>query len=72
MVKDTELKTNADRIRNMTNKELAEFLLKVNCAYSSPCMIIDEDCKYFPNIPKDDEGCKACFKEWLESKYITE
>lgn len=72
MVKDTELKTNADRIRNMTNEELTEFLLKVSCAYSAPCMIIDEDCKYFPNIPKDDEGCKGCFKEWLESKYITE
>lgn len=36
MVKDTELKTNADRIRNMTNEELTEFLLKVSCAYSSP------------------------------------
>lgn len=71
MLKDTELKTNTDRIRNMTNDELADFLLKVICV-SAPCMIIDEDCKHFPNIPKDNEMCKVCFKEWLENKYITE
>lgn len=64
--------TNADKVRNMTNEELAEFLLKVSCAYSAPCIIIDEDCKYFPNIPKTDDGCKGCFKQWLESDCIIE
>lgn len=67
MLKDAELKTNADRIRNMTNDELSEFLLNVNSDIAN-CMLIDEDCKYFPNIPKGNEGCKGCFKEWLESK----
>lgn len=36
--------TNADRIRNMTDEELADFLLKVNAAYSEPCMTGETDC----------------------------
>lgn len=60
--------TNADKIRSMTNDELVDFLIKVSCAYSASCMLIDEDCKYFPNVPENDDGCKGCFKGWLENK----
>lgn len=66
--KDVKSETNADKIRNMTNEELTEFLYNVSCNYSATCMMIDEDCKHFPNIPEDDGGCKDCFKEWLESE----
>lgn len=68
--KDIQLETNADRVRNMTNEELAEFLIKV--LEIPNCMLIDEDCKHFPNISNDDSCCRNCFKEWLESKYVTE
>ena len=46
--------TNADRIRNMTDEELAEFLVTVNCAY----------CKH-ENTEKD---CEDCFLEWLQAE----
>ena len=54
--------TNADRIRNMTDEELAGFLLEVNSTIQN-CMIMD--CKY------DDEReglCKNCFFEWLQAE----
>lgn len=57
-------KTNADRIREMTNEELAEFLLYVNDSCCIPCKVIDEKCKHFGT----EKGCKDCFKEWLESE----
>lgn len=38
--------TNADKIRNMANEELAEFLVKVNTAYTEPCMAGETDCKW--------------------------
>ena len=62
--------TNADRIRNMNNEELAKFLLKVSCAYSNSCLIIDEDCKYFPDVQESDDKCESCFKEWLSNNHI--
>jgi len=60
-----EKRTNADRIREMTNEELAEFLFKVNNAYVQPCMTGETDCKW-EDYPTHDKGCKDCFKEWLE------
>lgn len=60
-------KTNADRIREMTNEELAELLLKVTDAYLEPCMTGEMDCKW-EDYPTHDKGCKDCFKEWLESE----
>lgn len=69
--KKVKKKTNADRIRNMTNEELAEFLLKVNTAYSEPCMTGEKDCKW-EDFPTHDNGCKNCFKEWLESECDSE
>ena len=60
-----EKQTNADRIRSMTDDELAEFLIKVNTAYAEPCMTGEKDCKW-EDYPTRKMGCKDCFKEWLE------
>lgn len=57
--------TNADRIRSMTDEELAEFLIKVYCESAKPCMEGNEDCKW-EDYPTHDKGCKDCFKEWLQ------
>lgn len=59
--------TNADRIRSMTDEELAEFLLKVNSAYAMPCMTDEKDCKW-EDYPTHDKGCKDCFLDWLQSE----
>lgn len=60
--------TNEDKVRNMTTDELAEFLLKVNCAYAEDCMLGIADCKW-EDYPTHDKGCKDCFKEWLQKEY---
>ena len=59
--------TNADRIRSMTDEELAEFFLKVNTAYAEPCMTGESDCVW-EDYPTHDKGCKDCFLEWLKSE----
>lgn len=59
--------TNFERIKGMSVEELAEFILKVNTAYSEPCMTGETDCKW-EDYPTHDKGCKDCFKEWLESE----
>lgn len=59
--------TNADRIRNMTDEELAEFLKNVNGSYAEPCMVGEEDCKW-EDYPTHDKGCKDCFLEWLQAE----
>lgn len=53
--------TNADRIRNMSDEELADFLDVVgkdgiSSQYSPPC-----DCCF-------DNECEFCWKEWLQSE----
>lgn len=58
---------NGDRIRAMSNEELAEFLLKVNTAYSESCMMGEKVCKW-EDYPTHGKGCKDCFEEWLESE----
>lgn len=61
-----EVITNAGRIRNMTDEELAGFLVKVNNSYATPCMTGEKTCKY-ENCPGAYKGCKDCFEEWLQS-----
>lgn len=58
-------KTNYDRIKDMSVEEMAEFLFKVNTAYTEPCMVGESVCKW-EDYPTHDKGCKDCFKEWLE------
>ena len=56
-------KTNADRIRNMTDEELAEFLVYTQSTIKE-CMIGVADCKY----ENTDKDCKDCFLEWLQAE----
>lgn len=60
-------KTNADKIRNMNDEQLAEFLLKVNWANEEPCMQNSGNCKW-EDYPTRDKGCKDCFLEYLRKE----
>ena len=53
--------TNADRIRNMTDSELAKFLVKVNSTIQD-CMVLDCKCE------DGDKDCCDCFLEWLQAE----
>ena len=55
--------TNADAVRNMTDEELAEFLVYTQSTIKN-CMIGIEDCKH-ENTGKD---CKDCFLKWLQAE----
>lgn len=67
--------TNGDRIRSMTDEELADFLISAD---SSCCA----HCKYFDVENADDfEGCRlegpcgkdvaaASFQKWLSTEYV--
>jgi hypothetical protein len=56
--------TNFEKIKQMSICELAQFLVKVNCAYGVDCMYGMDICKY-PNI---DNNCSLCFIDWLLSE----
>ena len=53
---DSAIKTNADRIRSMTNEELAEFVENPNGKPWYRC----GECKW--------ESCKECCLEWLKQE----
>ena len=60
--KDTQsTKTNAERIRNMTDDELAEFL--AYNAYCEECYVKKDDSCCYP-----DGTCKQKHLEWLQSE----
>ena len=60
--KDTQsTKTNADRIRNMSDDELAEFL--AYNAYCEECYVKKDDSCCYP-----DGTCKQKHLEWLQSE----
>ncbi len=61
-----ERMSKGDKIRAMSDEELAEFLFKVNAA-SKHCMTEEGDCKW-EDYPTHDKGCKDCFLEWLKSE----
>lgn len=54
----TEKQTNADRIRHMSDKELAEFL--ANITHCEDCR--DDHCCF------SDETCKQNHLNWLQSE----
>ena len=62
-IMESKPKTNADRIRNMSDEELAEFL-----------DIVGEDgiSSQYADVPCDccceKTECSKCWKEWLQSK----
>lgn len=54
--------TNADRIRNMSNEELAEFNL-------CPHMVNWKKGNYDTCVhPNDKDACKKCMLDWLQSE----
>lgn len=61
--------TNADRIRTMSDEELAEFIKHIshNCLMNTLFSVNDEDCKHY----EDCESCREAHetvKEWLQSE----
>ena len=54
-------KTNADRIRAMTDEELAELFVHLCCPYSLGG-------KVERNI--ENKGCKECWLDWLKQEAI--
>ena len=62
-INNFEPMTNADRIRNMTDEELAEFLVFTQSTIKE-CMIGVADCKH----ENTDKDCKDCFLEWLQAE----
>lgn len=60
--------TRGDRIRNMSNKEIAEFIS--NFPVDSLCDVIcSSNCKAMPTAEKtSDEVCKEIIQKWLEEE----
>lgn len=60
---ESDTQTNADRIRNMSNEELAEFLdIVEEDGISSQCTNLPCDCCH------EKTECSKCWKEWLQSE----
>lgn len=55
-------RTNADRIRTMSNRELADYLFGVS-NHEKPCTVCEAYCD---KCQESDEYCKSKFREWLE------
>lgn len=61
-IEESKKKTNADRIRNMSDEELAEFLdIVEQDGISSQCI-------NFPCVCCRDKECSNCWKNWLQSE----
>lgn len=61
--------TNADRIRSMSDEELAKFIKHIshNCLMNALFSVNDEDCKHY----EDCESCREAHKtvkEWIQSE----
>ena len=53
-------KTNADRIRAMSDEELAEFLERIRKTGFNGLCCNDDLC--------DSDGCDCCMEDWLQSE----
>lgn len=61
-IEESKKKTNADRIRNMSDEELAEFLdIVEQDGISSQCINL-------PCVCCRDKECSNCWKNWLQSE----
>lgn len=61
-IPDCKVITNADRIRNMSDEELAEFNL-------CPHMVNWKKGNYDTCVhPNDKDACKKCMLDWLQSE----
>lgn len=55
-------KTNADRIRSMTDEELAEAFSSISCCYEKA-----QDCMKYSD-GKGGRNCKKCWLDWLKQE----
>lgn len=61
-IMESDKQTNADRIRNMSDEELAEFNL-------CPHMVNWKKGNYDTCVhPNDKDACKKCMLDWLQSE----
>lgn len=63
-VDNYEPMTNADRIRNMTDEELAEYIYGVSEGIAE-CVECEEDCDFCEH---EDEVCKTRMLKWLQAE----
>lgn len=56
--------TNGDRIRKMTDEELAEYIHGVSES-TAPCVLCEDDCDF---CECSDEECKQKTLNWLKSE----
>jgi hypothetical protein len=60
-------KTNADRIRNMSDEELAEHIFKIDQSeHIKFCQNKPKCCECYEEITTD--MCKQCLLEWLQKE----
>lgn len=62
--KKVKKETNADKIRAMTDEELADYIFGVSESLV-PCVKCSEDCDF---CELSEEECKARILEWLQSE----
>lgn len=62
--KEKKAKTNADKIRSMSNSELAEYLHGVSEA-TKPCVRCSEECDFCEH---SSEECKNRVLKWLQEE----
>ena len=56
--------TNADRIRSMSDEELADYIFGVS-VHEKPCVLCSDDCDF---CELTDEECKNKTFKWLQSE----
>ena len=56
--------TQADRIRSMSDEELADYIFGVS-VHEKPCVLCSDDCDF---CELTDEECKNRTLEWLQSE----
>ena len=56
--------TNADRIRSMSDEELADYIFGVS-VHEKPCVLCSDDCDF---CELTDEECKNKTLKWLQSE----
>ena len=56
--------TNADRIRHMSDEELADYIFGVS-VHEKPCVLCSDDCDF---CELTDEECKNRTLKWLQSE----
>ena len=59
---ESKAQTNADRIRNMTDEELAGYLHTIRYAWSCPVRVSGNKCH------EHNDNCNECWLEWLKEE----